>query len=159
MSAKAHDVGHGSAPRVAPSGVSEQRLQALGQEIERISDLIRHSEPADEAIMTFNQSTGHHYGLHDFAEYWGSRDLADFVLEAARPAHPRVSDITRDELIEIVNRILAADPETDYYLRLLDANLPYPNIHGLIYYPPAELQDASAEQIVDSVLSYRPISL
>lgn len=146
-------------PELLPPTVNEQQLRTVSREIERISDLIQHGGPADEAIMIFNQSTGHNYGLHDFAEYWGSRDLADFALEAARPAHPRVSGITRDELIEIVNRILTADPETDYYLLLLGTNLPHPNIPGLIYYPPAELQGASAEQIVDAVLSYRPIAL
>ncbi|GAA0966668.1 hypothetical protein GCM10009550_69450 [Actinocorallia libanotica] len=142
-----------------PPPVNEQQLQAIGREIERIANLIQHGEPADEAIAVFNRSTGHHYGMHDFAEYQGSRDLADFALEAARPAHPRVPDITRYELIEVVDRILAADPETDYYLRLLDANLAHPDASGLIFHPPAELRDASAEQIIDHALSYRPIAM
>ncbi|MEO3783954.1 hypothetical protein ABGB12_11515 [Actinocorallia sp. B10E7] len=146
-------------PELLPPPANEQRLQAISREIERICDLIQHGEPTDEAITLFNQSTGHHYGLQDFAEYQGSRDLADFALEAARPTHPRVPDITRHELVEIVNRILAVDPETDYYLRLLEANLAYPNISGLIFHPPAELQDASAEQIIDIALSYHPIAL
>lgn len=71
-----------------PPPVNEQQLQAIGREIERIANLIQHGEPANEAIAVFNRSTGHHYGMHDFAEYQGSRDLADFALEAARPAHP-----------------------------------------------------------------------
>jgi hypothetical protein len=73
--------------------------------------------------------------------------------------HPRVPGITRDELAEIVRRLQAADPETDYYLRLLEANVAHPGVSDLIYHPPAELRQASAEQIVDTALSYRPIAL
>ncbi|MEU5876786.1 hypothetical protein [Spirillospora sp. NPDC047279] len=142
-----------------PPVVDEGRRRLLGEEIERISGLIQRGEPVDEAIMVFNRATGHCYGIHDFAEYWGSRDLEDFALEAARPARPQVVDVTRDELVGIVDRILAGDPEVDYYLRLLEANVPHPGVQGLIYHPPAELQDASAEQIVDVALGYRPIAL
>ncbi|MBO2448243.1 bacteriocin immunity protein [Actinomadura barringtoniae] len=142
-----------------PPLVNEQHLEALSQQIARISDRIQHNEPAAEAIEAFNKLTGHHYAPHDFAEYWASRSLSDFALEAARPAHPRVPDITRDEVAELIKRIMAADPGTDYYLRILDASLSHPAITDLIFYPPAELQDASPEQIADAAMSHRPIAL
>jgi Colicin immunity protein / pyocin immunity protein len=41
----------------------------------------------------------------------------------------------------------------------LEANVSHPQVSDLIFYPPAELRDASAEQIVDEVLEYRPIAL
>jgi hypothetical protein len=148
-------------PELLPPAVDQQRLTEISEEIERIADLVhqgRRSE-TDEAVAAFNARTGHTYAVSAFVEYGASRDLEEFALEAARPARPRVSDITRPELVEIVGRIMAGDPETDYYLLLLEANVVHPRVSGLIFHPPAELQDASAEAIVDAALSYRPIAL
>ncbi|MFD9216874.1 hypothetical protein ACFVY9_28030 [Streptomyces sp. NPDC059544] len=101
--------------------------------------------------------TGHDYRALDFAEYDAGRSLEEFAREAARPAWPRVPDITRVELAEIVRRVLAADPESDYYLLLLEANVLRPGVSGVIFSP--LFQDASAEEIVDEALKYRPIAL
>ncbi|MEV5752415.1 hypothetical protein AB0L00_31750 [Actinoallomurus sp. NPDC052308] len=133
----------------------------ISEEIERISDLVCQGRrsAADKAVAAFNARTGHTYAVPDFVEYDASRSLEEFALEAARPARPRVSDITRPELAEIVRKIMAGDPETDYYLRLLGVNVAHPRASDLIFHPPAELQDASAETIVDAALSYRPIAL
>jgi len=143
-----------------PPSVSRQQLTELSREILRIADLVLcKSENADEEIAAFNARTGHDYAALDFAEYEGSRDLTDVALEAARPARPRIADVTTDELVEIVRRIMAGDPESDYYLRLLKANVTHPRVGDLIFHPPAELRDASAEQIVEEALRYRPIAL
>lgn len=82
--------------------------------------------------------------------------LEEFVLRLARPAWPRVADITRDELVEIVRRVRDAGPESDFYLLLLQANVPAPRVSDLIYYPPAVLD---AEEIVERALAYRPMEL
>lgn len=143
-----------------PPVVSRQRLDEVSREILRIADLVFDgSGNPDEEIRAFNERTGHDYGALDFAEYSSSRSLAEFALEAARPARPRVAGVTRDELVEIVRRILAGDPEVDYHLRLLEANVTHPRVGDLIFHPPAELRDASAERIVDEALGYRPIAL
>jgi hypothetical protein len=57
----------------------------------------------------------------------------------------------------VVRRIQSGDPETDYYLRLLQANVVHPNVIGLIFHP-AE-KDPTAEAVVDEALSYRPSAL
>lgn len=145
---------------LTPPQVSRQRLDELCSEILHIADLVLcGSGSADEGITAFNARTGHNYVALDFAEYDGSRNLVEFALEAARPARPRIADITTDELVEIVRRLLASDPESDYYLRLLEANVSHPRVSDLIFHPPAELLDASAEQIVDEALKYRLITL
>jgi hypothetical protein len=144
-------------PELLPPPVDPQRLAELSHEIERISGL--RGEPAGAAIAAFKEMTGHDYDFSDFAEYYGWRDVEDFAKEAARPVRPRVPDITRDELVEIVRRLQAADPETDYYLRLLQANVADPHVSDLLYHPPAGLGQACAEQIIDTALSYRPIAL
>lgn len=116
-------------------------------------------EPADDAVAAFNERTGHEYEPLDFAEYYGWRDLQDFAREAARPAWPKVPGITRDELTEIVRRVLANDAEADYYLLLFEVNTPHPEAASLIFHPPVELQGAPTEAIIDAALSYHPIVL
>lgn len=140
--------------------MSRQRLDELCAEVERIADLLAaRPEAAGEAIAAFNAMTGHDYVALDFAEYYGSRSLEEFGREAARPARPVVADVTRDELVELVRRLLTVSPESDYYLRLLEANVPHPHVIDLVFHPSDDLQDASAEQIVDEALKYRPIAL
>ncbi|MEY2248460.1 hypothetical protein AB8A21_36980 [Streptomyces sp. BF23-18] len=147
-------------PELLPPPVSRQRLDDLCAEVERIADLLEtRPEAAGEAIGAFNAMTGHDYVALDFAEYHGSRSLEEFGTEAARPARPVVADITRDELVEIVRRLLTVSPESDYYLLLLEANVSHPRVIDLIFHPSDDLQDASAEQIVDAALKYRPIAL
>ncbi|CAM5242216.1 hypothetical protein SXANM310S_04078 [Streptomyces xanthochromogenes] len=52
-----------------------------------------------------------------------------------------------------------ADPESDFYLRLLEANVPHPRVRDLVFHPSDDLEDAFAEQLVDEALKYRPIAL
>jgi hypothetical protein len=141
-------------PELLPPPVSQQRLDELCAEVEQIAELlVARPEVADEAIEAFNAMT------LDFAEYDGSRSLEEFAREAARPARPVVADITRDELVEIVRRLLTASAESGYYLRLLEANVSHPRVSDLVFHPSDILQDSSAEQIVDEALKYRPIVL
>ncbi|MCX5409754.1 hypothetical protein OHA37_38605 [Streptomyces sp. NBC_00335] len=147
-------------PELLPPPVSRQRLDELCAEVERIAELlVARPEAVGEAIAAFNAMTGHDYVALDFAEYDASRSLEEFAREAARPARPVVADITRDELVEIVRRLLMAAPESDYYLRLLAANVAHPQVSDLVFHPSDSLQNASAEQIVDEALKYRPIAL
>lgn len=140
--------------------MSRQRLKELCAEVERIAELLAaRPEVAGEAIQAFNAMTGHDYVALDFADYDGSRSLEEVAREAARPARPVVADITRGELIEIVRRLLTASAESDYYLRLLEANLSHPRVSDLIFHPSDILQDPSPDQIVDEALKYRPIAL
>jgi hypothetical protein len=148
-------------PELIPPIVAEHRLRDLAGRLDLIADLIvrgdRHA--ADEAIAAFNDATAHAYTDNDFTTYYEARDLESFAREAARPAWPQVGDISRAELAEIVRRIQSADPDTDYYLLLFRANTPHPRAADLIFHPPAELSDDSAEAIVDAALSYRAIAL
>ncbi|GLV85945.1 hypothetical protein Slala03_56340 [Streptomyces lavendulae subsp. lavendulae] len=147
-------------PELSPPPVGRQRLDELCAEVERIAVLLETgSEAAVGEIAAFNAATGHAYEALDFAEHEGSRSLEEFAREAARPARPVVADITRDELVEIVRRLLTGAPERDYHLRLLEANVRHPRVRGLIFDPPAHLADASAEQLVEEALAYRPIAL
>lgn len=148
-------------PELLPPPVGPETLETIGAEIVHVAELFRAGDraEADAIVASLNSRTGHEYELFDFLCYSGSRDVEDLAREAARPAWPRVPDITRAELSEIVRRIMAADPETGYYLRLLRANTPHPRVTDLIFHPPADLVRASAEAIVDAALGHRPIAL
>lgn len=144
-----------------PPIVDQARIDEVGAEITRIASLVHHGlqSEVDAAMAEFNAAAGRDYGIGDFLEYDGARSLADFAREAARPAWPKVPDVTRFELIEIVRRIQAADPDSGYYLLLLQANTPHPHVSGLIFHPPAELADGNAAAIIDAALAYRAIAL
>ncbi|MEV4173746.1 hypothetical protein [Nonomuraea sp. NPDC049709] len=148
-------------PELLPPPVPRERVEQLGAQIDRIAELLEEGmmPEARQAVTTFNEQTGHRYEPEDFASYWESQDLEEIATNAARPVPPRVPDITRAELAEIVRRIMEADPEADYFLALLEANVLHPHISDLIYWPPEELRSATPEEIVEAALSYRPIPL
>ncbi|XVU23193.1 hypothetical protein ACQPZJ_38935 [Actinoplanes sp. CA-054009] len=140
-------------PELCAPEVSPRRLAGLRAAIGHIEELLQRGEPADRAIAAFNADTGHDYTAPDFQGYWESRDVGDFALEAARPARPRVPDVTRDELIEVARRIVEGDiADQAYYLRLLEANVAHPRVSELIFF-----RDLPPEHVVDEALSYRPI--
>ena len=142
-----------------PPAVPPERLAEVSRRIEEITDLVLQGHPAEDAIQAFDDLTGRSYDIGAFAEHQASRSLEEFAMEAARPRPGRVPGITREELAEIVRRIIAAGPDTDHYVELFEANVPHPRASGLIFWPPDELWNASAEQIVDAALAYRPIAL
>lgn len=143
-----------------PPPVSREQRDALGREIGVIAELLSTGAAgADGEVEAFNARTGHAYTALDFTGYGGSRSLDDFATEAARPSHPRVAEVTRDELVEVVRRILAGDPDTDYYLRLLEANVPHPRAADLVFHPSPGEDGGSPERIVDEAMRYRPFAL
>ncbi|MFJ7049453.1 hypothetical protein CTU88_42275 [Streptomyces sp. JV178] len=68
--------------------------------------------------------------------------------------------MSRDELIRLVERIMAAEGATereeDSMLRLLEESVAHPRVSDLIFYSDPPL---SAEQVVDAALSYEPFAL
>jgi Colicin immunity protein / pyocin immunity protein len=69
-------------------------------------------------------------------------------------------DLTREQLVELVRRIIAVDGsmcEVDGFIAVLQANVPHPSVSDLIFWP--ERGERSAEEIVDEALAYKPIAL
>jgi hypothetical protein len=141
-------------PELRAPVVDSTRLEELCAEIDRITELLESGEDAEADIAAFNALTGHGYTASDFWHYWEHWSVTEFAWEAARPMPPRVDDITRDELVEIVRlaRLTDAD-DADYYLALFEANVIHPGARDLVY------RDLDAELIVDEILSHRPIAL
>lgn len=65
--------------------------------------------------------------------------------------------MTREELIELVKKIAAADgteEEIDNMISLLEESVPDPNVSNYIYW-----EDMPPEEVVDKALKYKPIRL
>ncbi|MBE8470267.1 hypothetical protein [Streptomyces justiciae] len=148
-------------PELRPAPVPAARLRELVREIVRIEELLHRGpqEEAEAAIAAFNADTGHTYGPYSFLSYAGSRSAEEFAREAARPAYPRLPDITREELVEVVRAAREPGPDQPWFLLLFTTNVADPGASDLIFHPPAGLEDASAERIVDVAQAYRPIAL
>ncbi|MGW3649763.1 bacteriocin immunity protein [Streptomyces sp. NPDC000878] len=72
--------------------------------------------------------------------------------------------MTRDQLVELVRKIMAsegAEEEVDRMIEILEGNVPHPRVLGLIFHPELEglPDEVTAEQVVDTALSYKPIAL
>lgn len=74
--------------------------------------------------------------------------------------------MSRDELIDLVRRIMAAEGETeeeaDALVELFEANVPHPRASNLIFWPEHEIgerRELTPEEVVDLALSYEPIPL
>ena len=74
--------------------------------------------------------------------------------------------MTREELVELVRRIMAADAaseeEDDALLALFEASVPHPRASNLIFWPEHELgekRELTPEEVVDLALAYKPIEL
>jgi hypothetical protein len=150
-------------PELLPPPVAPERIAELAAAITRITGLMDTGRPYHDELAAFNAGD---LTPHDFHTYdsWGSAETYAHLL--ARPAHPPIPDITRDELVEIARRIMdgpgpqADDPDADWYTLLFDTNITQPGASGLIFHPPAGLgPDPSPEQIVDTALAYRPSAL
>ncbi|MEU8652285.1 bacteriocin immunity protein [Streptomyces sp. NPDC048737] len=75
-----------------------------------------------------------------------------------------VRDLTRDQLVGLVRKIMAAngtEEEDDGLVEILEANAPHPRVLNLIYHPDEEgfTDELTAEEVVDTALTYSPFAL
>jgi hypothetical protein len=138
--------------------VTPERRAAIREAILRIEELVDRGDDATAALEMLNETTGHSFGVDDFRYHCGAPDREELIEWACAPPPVRLPDVTRDELVEIVRRILA-DPTDDWYIAAFDRNTVMPDASGLIFHPPPELRDATADEVVDAALAYRPIAL
>ncbi len=140
-----------------PSKVNKKLLNRLA----KLADSIDGSseEESKESIAEFNRLSQSSLDYSDFQGIYNAMSHIDWVrLLLSTRMNKRVADVTRDELIEIVNRI----SEDDAYLEIFEINTSTPFGSNLIYWPDhvpgfdfGEKQEPSAEEIVDFVLQYK----
>lgn len=140
---------------------SQDRIQIVLSKIKEIEDAIGEGKDVRQLIETFNDYTGKNYDKEYFQTYWKSENIEDFARDAAQPVPQKLDDITQEELVEIVERIRNGDDNTEFYLAVLNVNLPHPRISDLIFWPENEgLSDEStSEEIVEVAINYKPMQL
>ncbi len=142
-----------------PEATHVKKIADLAASI--IEDMDR-GQACDDKLLEMAQITGHQeYDRDYFATLHCHSSVKEFAREAALPIAQKVSDITRDELIDIVRRMMkASSDERRYYSTLFDMHVPLAEASGLIDYPQywKNGQDLScynptAEEIVDIAMA------
>ncbi|MEP4195524.1 MAG: hypothetical protein ABJL99_07810 [Aliishimia sp.] len=92
--------------------------------------------PASPVFIIWMKSTS---GLYIHIQVFKCSSVQEFANVASLPSAKRVSDLTREELEEIVERAMnATNWDAAYYMELFDKNVPMPNASNLIFHPPEE---------------------
>lgn len=135
--------------------IPPERIEALSAAIEHIETLVHSGKPADAEIAAFNADTGGDYDWTFFGGYAETMTAAEAAFGAALPVWPKVSDITRDELVELVRRVQADEENAGWFDHVLETNVPYFRVRDVYTHP----EEMTAEQIVDAALAWRPMAL
>jgi hypothetical protein len=80
----------------------------------------------------------------------GVESVQEFAERAALGTPPQISDLRRDEIVDVIDRATTiGGPHSNYYLNLLMRSFPYASPSDLIYWPDRE---RSNEEIADEIL-------
>lgn len=138
---------------------NEEFKNLIRSKIEHIESLLESKIGVKKEIEDFNKLTERDYDEVFFKTYWNSISIEEFINQACNPQPKKDSNITKEELIELVKRIKDYETyaeESDFYLELLEANVLMPDVPNLIFWSKEQL---SAEEIVEKALNYKPIIL
>ena len=85
----------------------------------------------------FNSLAGTNLSMRMFQGVYEGDGHLSFVQRLLHKQLVRpVSDVTRDELVEIVRRAMERGPLQEAYIAIFDANVPRLHASNLIHYPP-----------------------
>ena len=136
--------------------------------VERLAELAAAIDGAaagqwEDHLDEFNQTAGTTLTYDDFQGIYGGQDHDTWVRKVLSDPHlMRLPDIQREELVELARRVMeeaGPEHEIDFWLGMLELNIPDPRISDLIYWPgeyfgdgvtvPAEM---TPEQVIDTAL-------
>jgi len=118
-------------------------------------------------LARFNAQAQTSLRREDF-HFSGAIDSETFVRQVLTPSPRKIDDITYDELLELVTRIVNADGdehELRYWLELVEANVPDYRVAELIYWPDQYFgaaplpEDLTPRAILDIALAAQPSSI
>jgi hypothetical protein len=128
-------------------------LEQLAIEVVRAIDQRADAAPLLAQIQALTDNPW--YDEPFFRTLYGARSPNEFAELAALGNPPTIPDLTRDEIVELIR--LASKPEQpyqEYYLHLLDKNLPKAGISDLIFWPDRE---RAPEGMADEALLRRTL--
>lgn len=125
-------------------------VDQLEQLIEEVVDRLDRGEACEQLIATINALSGNRqYDRDTFFELYSAMDSRSFAETAAKGPAPVHDDLTREELIEVVQIFTAAPSEAGFFIEYLERNFPGSFSSDLIYWPHKEM---TAEETVDELL-------
>ncbi|MEO7717053.1 MAG: hypothetical protein ABIY70_12690 [Capsulimonas sp.] len=131
-------------------------------------DIISHMDSGrnpDKLIEMFNTLTDSEYTDIDFHNIAWEGDTEEFVRGVLMPGGPWVTDISREEYLEIIRRAASInlDGEANYrnnwwlyvhWMSILRRNLTHPDISNIVL-----SGDNTPEEALDKILMHKPIAL
>ena len=133
--------------REPPDPALVDRLEMLIRDVARALD---EGEDCRERVDQINALAGQQYEPQFFFELDGWTSEREAAELAAKGTPPVLDDLTREELLEIVEIIKEPDePNSSFFLELLDLTFPGSAPSDVIHYPH---RDLSPEEEVDEIL-------
>lgn len=152
-------------PALMPPVLDESVVARLTRFAEEID--CGHPEQTREQLAAFNQEAGTELEFLDFQGIYGGQDHDTWVRKVlAAPYAQRVVEVTKCELTELARRVMESDGaehDIDFWLSMLEINIPNERISDLIFWPDEYFKDVnysktlSPEQVIEIALNDRDI--
>lgn len=140
------------------------RLTKLSEQID-----CGHAEQTQNQVAAFNREAMTEFEFIDFQGIYGGQTHDTWVRKVlAKPYEKRLTDVTKDELIELARRVKeCGGPEhaVEFWLNMLAINIPNERVSDLIFWPSEYFNDVSysqalsPEQVVEIALNDRDVLL
>lgn len=125
-------------PQLEPTSLDAAKVERLTWLAENLDGEQRRAE-IEEWLNEFNAMAASDLKWEDFQEIYGYQNHDEWVKGVLlRQRVVALPDISREELCEIVRRIQenpGGESATDFYLAMLQANVPYNGVSDLIFWP------------------------
>lgn len=126
----------------------KSKMDVVKSIIEKIAENVGDK---DASLKELGDITGKKHDETEFAEYWGWTDLDTLAEITLMPETPYISNLEKDEVMEIVKNIKEAmvsceDAKTAYYTEMLKKSLGVSEIIGYI------MTDSALENIAEELI-------
>ncbi|WP_338664111.1 hypothetical protein VQH23_02875 [Pararoseomonas sp. SCSIO 73927] len=117
-----------------------ERIAELERLVHRIVDDLEAGRDCDALIVQIDAEAGMPgYTRNTFIELHGWTSPREFAELAALGRPPAVPDLTEQEIEECLNFIGGGEPETHFYLGVLENSFPHLPVSDMIFHPQEEL--------------------
>ncbi len=141
-------------PALLPPEVDEAQVAQLAQIATEVVNRMDAGLDYSELIERFNALAARPYAAGDFDGAAGSMSMDEFARQALTPEPPYLPNISREEYLELIRRVMNGEGEYVFWLALLRLNLSCPPLSDYIFY-----DDLTPKQILEKALAYKPIAL
>jgi hypothetical protein len=150
-----------------PPKLDEQLVSKLTELSEEIDCGRR--ELTEHLVVEFNKLATTAFDFLDFQGIYGGQDHDTWVRKVLyEPYILPVADVARDELVEMARRVIeceGAEHEVDFWLFMLEVNIPNERVMDLIFHPEVYFADSefsrdlSPTEVVDLALSTKAVTV